>query len=312
MAPGTPPTFSVVVETDNLAALDLDELRRCLDTLNRQGALLREADRVVVADGGVVPDSVLQELTRRYPWLTILRADAGSSYIALKSEGVRQCPSDVIVFCDSDVQYEPGWLAALIEGFQKRPESDVIAGETTTRISGPYSLAVALTFNFPRFTGESELAPSATYWANNLAARRTTLERTPLPDPSGLFRAQSAVHVNRILAEGGVILRQPAARGWHAVLPPRKILRRYFALGRDAGAIRRITTAESGRPYLGTMAPDPPNSGVIGRLSSRLRQVARSQPSSLAWLPLSLPILALLGIAYVCGRVSYGRVPVHS
>jgi len=296
-------SFSVVVETDNLATVDLDELRGCLDTLDRQGELLRKADGVFVADGGMVPESLLQELKRRYPWLSILHADAGASYIELKLAGALETNSDVIVFCDGDVKYEPGWLAALLEGFQKRPDADLIAGETTTPISGPYSLAFALTFNFPRLTGEKELSPSATYWANNVAAKRATLERIPLPDPSELFRGQNLVHTNRILANSGVILRQPLARAWHAVLPPSEIVQRYFKLGRDAAAIRKITAKDTGTPYLGAMAPDQPGTGVIDRIIGRFGQVFRTQPSAFLWLPFALPVLVAMGTAYICGRL---------
>jgi GT2 family glycosyltransferase len=302
----TPPptTFSIVIETDNLALVDLDELRACLATLDRQGAVLHQADGIFVADGGTVPTALLQELTSRYPWLTILRADAGASYVALKMAGTLETHSDLIIFCDGDVQYEPGWLAALLQGFAERPDADVIAGETTTPVSGPYTLAFALSFNFPRFSGESRLAASPTYWANNVAAKRTTLERIPLPDEPNVFRGQNLLHASRVLAHSGVILRQPLARAWHAVLPPSEIVGRYFALGRDAARLRTITTNESGRPHLGAMAPDRSGTGVMGRLIDRLGQLVRSQPSALVWLPLALPALAIMGAAYLAGRAT--------
>lgn len=302
----TPPptTFSIVIETDNLAVIDPDELRACLSTLDRQGEVLRRADGVFVADGGTVPAALLHELTSRYPWLTIVRADAGTSYNALKLAGALETQSDIVVFCDSDVQYEAGWLAALLQAFHERPDADVIAGETTTPVRGPYTLAFALSFNFPRFSGESRLAASTTYWANNVAARRTTLTRLPLPDEPTMFRGQNLLHANRILAQAGVILRQPVARAWHSVLPPSEIMQRYYTLGRDAAMIRAITTQESGRPHLGAMAPDRSGTGVVGRLIDRLGQLKRSQPSALLWLPLALPALAIMGAAYLAGRFS--------
>ena len=264
---------------------------------------LGDADGVFVADGGVVPDRMLESLQARYPWLTIVRAEAAASYIELKLAGALKTNSEVIVFCDGDIRYEAGWLAALLDGFRERPDADLIAGETTTPITGPYSLAFALTFNFPRFTGESELAATTTYWANNLAARRALMARIPLPDPAELYRGQNLVHTARILREAGVILRQPKARGWHAVVPPSEIIQRYYMLGRDAACIRTITARESGRPYLGAMAPDLPGQGVFGRVVGRLRQIAHTQPASLFFLPLSLPILTVMGGAYVLGRM---------
>jgi len=45
------PTFSIVIETDNLAIVDLDELFRCLDSLAAQGDRLHRAEGVFLADG---------------------------------------------------------------------------------------------------------------------------------------------------------------------------------------------------------------------------------------------------------------------
>lgn len=298
------PTFSIVIETDNLAVVDFDELLACLESLANQGEILSQADGVFVADGGVAPDRILDELGAHYPWLTIVHADAGASYIELKLLGALKTDSEVIVFCDGDVRYEPGWLAALLDGFRQRPDANLIAGETTTPITGPYSLAFALTFNFPRLTGESVLAPTSTYWANNVAARRGTLARIPLPDPAQLYRGQNLVHMARILRESGVILRQPRARGWHAVVPPSEIIRRYYLLGRDAASIRAITAREYGRPYLGAMSPDRSGHGIFGRVAGRLRQIARTQPASLLLLPLALPFLCVMGATYLAGRAS--------
>jgi hypothetical protein len=238
--------------------------------------------------------------------VTILRADAGASYVELKLAGALETSSEVIVFCDGDVRYEPGWLESLLDGFRLRPDADIIAGETTTPITGPYSLAYALTFNFPRLTNETELAPSTTYWANNCAARRTTMAGIPLPDPAELYRGQNLVHTMRLLRNSAVILRQPRAKGWHAVIPATEVVQRYFRLGRDAASVRSITALESGAAYLGAMAPD--RAGAVGRVAGRLRQVAQTQPAWLLLLPLALPVMIVTGLAYVAGRLSARRM----
>lgn len=297
------PSFSIVVETDNLAIINLQELFRCLDSIASQGELLRRADGVFVADGGVVPEPVLLKLRHRYPWITIVHATDGASYINLKLVGASETGSDVIVFCDGDIAYEPGWLEALLDGFCEHPEADLIAGETSTPISGAYSLAFAMTFNFPRFTGDAMLEPTTTYWANNLAARRSSLLRVPLPDPAELYRGQNLVHTARLLRHAGVILRQPRARGWHAVVPPAKVIQRYYQLGKDAASVRAITSHEGGKAHLGAMAPDRPGHSVVGRVVGRFRQISRSQPAALADLPLAVPILIGMGLAYLTGRI---------
>lgn len=296
------PSFSIVIETDNLSVVELNRLDQCLDSLAQQGDVLAKADGVFIADGGVVPDTVLERLRSKHPWLTIVRADAGASYVRLKIAGAQKTVSDLIVFCDGDVRYETGWLEALLDGFRLHPEADIIAGETTTPITGVYSLAFALTFNFPRFSGDRELKPSTTYWGNNFAVRRHTLARMPLPDAESLFRGQFLVHTMRLLRESAVVLRQPKARGWHTVIPPSEVIQRYFKLGRDAAAVRHISSTESGSAYLGAMEPDRPGVGVLGRVSGRLAQLARTQPLWLLALPLTIPTVAVMGTAYLAGR----------
>jgi hypothetical protein len=230
--------------------------------------------------------------------------------VELKLAGALETASDVSVFCDGDVRSELGWLAALLDGFRVRPDADIIAGETTTPITGPYSLAFALTFNFPRLTNETELVPSTTYWANNCAARRTTMSEIPLPDPVEVYRGQNLVHTMRLLRSSAVIFRQPGAKGWHAVIPPSEVIRRYFRLGCDAAWLRSITARESGAAYLGAMAPDCSGSGVIGRVAGRPRQVARSQSGFLLLLPVALPVMTAMGLAYLAGRLWHGTMAV--
>lgn len=298
------PTFSVVIETDNLELADLSALRECLDSLGGQGPAIRRARGVFLVNGGQVCGEATEALRRDYPWLTIVRAEPETLYIGLKARGAALSDSDIVVFCDADIRYEPGWLQALLSVFQDRPEAQIVGGETTTPIRGPYSLALALTFVFPRFTGETDLAPSPTYWANNVAMRRSVLEGFPIPDPAVLYRGQNLLHSLALTGSGLTIWRQPRARAQHIVLAPRTILRRYRALGRDSASVARITREGTGRAVLAAMAPDESGDHRFRKLIGRLRQVARTNPLHLAWLPIALPVIGLLGICYFAGRLS--------
>ncbi len=304
---GQMPGFSIVIETDNVAFVSLDELFACLDSLAGQGPLLREADGVYLADAGVVPPAVLDAITQRYPFISLLPSVAGTGYIALKQQGAAAVGSDVVVFCDGDVVYEPGWLESLLRTLAEHPGADVVAGETTTPITGPFSLAVALTFNFPRYSRDDDPSATTAYWANNVAMRRRTLERFPIPDPATVFRGQCRLHARDIVHGGGTILRQPRARGLHAVIPPAEILERYRRLGSDAAAIRRLGRVGQGDPYLPVMWPDREGAGPGAKLLGRVRQVARTRAADLLWLPLAVPIVALLGGAYLIGRATATR-----
>jgi glycosyltransferase involved in cell wall biosynthesis len=296
------PSFSVVVETDNLELTDLGALRECLDSLRDQQPAIAQARGVFLVNGGQVGDPVAETLGRDYPWLTIVRATPGTLYVGLKAQGVGLSDSDVIIFCDADIRYDPGWLDALLSAFVERPDAQIVGGETTTPIHGPYSLAFALTFVFPRFTGETALAPSPVYWANNVAIRRAAVERFPIPDPAALYRGQNILHSLALIGGGLTIWRQPRARAQHIVLSPKTIVRRYLTLGRDSASVARLTREASGAPFLAAMAPDESGSRRLRKLIGRVRQVARARPLHVALLPLALPIVGALAGCYLVGR----------
>jgi len=300
-------TFSIVIETDNLEFADLGALRACLESLGDQPAALQSAAGVFLVDGGELPDEAFAAFRRDYPWLTIVRADPGTDYIALKARGASLSTSDVVVFCDSDVRYEPGWLDALLSGFRQQPEAQIVGGETTTPIRGPYSLAVALTFNFPRFSGERALVPCPMYWANNVAIRRSLIEQAPIPDPPALYRGQNLVHGAELVRRGLTIWRQPTARAVHIVVPPAEIARRYLILGRDAATLARLKRNRSGGSPLAAMPPDRSAHGQFAKLVARARQVIRANPRHGALLPLAAPIVAFLVACYFAGKL----LPVH-
>ena len=297
-------TFSIVIETDNLHLADLAALRMCLESLGRQGPTLNRAKGVFLVDAGEVADENFAPLRRDYPWLTVIRVEPKTTYVGLKGRGASSSDSDLIIFCDADLQYEAGWLDALLAGFAEQPDAQIVAGETTTPIRGPYSLAFALTFNFPRYTGETRLAPSSTYWANNVAMRRGLVESLPIPDPAALYRGQNIVHALALVEHGMTIWRQPRARAEHIVIAPSAIRERYLTLGRDATGVRGLTRGGSGRPYLAAMAPDKDGGNPLRKLAGRLRQVAREKPVLLAMLPLAAPIVALFGYWYLVGKRS--------
>jgi hypothetical protein len=306
--PHAHPSFSIVIETDNTEVSGIDDLGTCLDSLALQQPLLSSARGIFLVNSGTLPPSAGGELARRYPWLTLVRAPSDTRYIGMKLKGAELTDSEVIVFFDGDLRCEPGWLEALLDVFSTHKDAQIVAGETSTPIRGPYGLAVALTFVFPRFTGEVELAPSPTYWANNVAVRRSLLERLTIPDSHPLYRGQNLLHSLALQREKLCIWRQPRARAWHDVLPPSDIVWRYLVLGRDASYVNRLTREGSGRPYLAAMAPDLGGGNPIRKLLGRVRQVVRANPLNAMMLPLALPIAGALGLCYLVGRARAGAV----
>ena len=296
-------TFSLVIETDNLEIADLAALRDCLESLAAQQPTLQRAIGVFLVDGGELPDHAFATFRHDFPWLTILRVDPGTTYVGLKARGANLSDSDIVILCDSDVRYEPGWLDALLSGFRQRPDAHIVGGETTTPIRGPYSLAFALTFNFPRFSGDTSLAPCPMYWANNVAIRRSLIAQAPIPDPAVLYRGQNLVHGLELTRRGLTIWRQPTARAVHIVIPLAEVARRYVILGRDAASLARLTRDQSGQRSLVAMPPDRPEDSQIGKLFGRISQVVRANPRHAALLPFAAPIVVFLVACYFAGKL---------
>lgn len=303
------PTFSVLVEAENLSTTEIGKLHDCLDTLAAQGDSLKATDAVLLIDSGQLTAATREELSRRYPWLTIRRVDSAVSYGGMKGRSSGLVKSDIVVLSDSDCRYQPDWLRQILAPFQGHPDVHIVGGETTTPIHGPYSLAIALTFVFPRFSGGQEIAPSRTYWANNVAVRRVLLENMPVPDPKQLYRGQNIVHSQAAAAAGYTIWRQPRARALHALPLPAEYSRRYFRMGRDSVNIARLARDKSGQSYRGDMEPDCQTGGRFHKLAGRLRLIRTQDPHSLWYLPLALPVLLLGAVCYYAGRLSASLSP---
>ena len=184
-------SFAVVIESANLSMAGLQSLWKCLNSLAEQELPIQNAKEVALMVAGELPAGTREKLHETFPWLTIQQLKEGTDYTRMKVFGAQAVTSDIVVFCDSDCWYEPGWLKHLLQSFQEREDIQLVAGETSTLISGPYSLAIALTYVFPRFSGETQLAPSAIYWANNVAIRRSLLSALPLPVHLPLFLRSS-------------------------------------------------------------------------------------------------------------------------
>jgi GT2 family glycosyltransferase len=302
--PPASPTFSILVEAENLSTGEIGNLHACLDSLAAQGDSLKAADAVLLIDSGQLTADTRTQLRNRYPWLTIRPLQSSASYGGMKNRSAQLVTSEVVLLCDSDCRYEPGWLQQILAPFREQSDVEIVSGETTTPIDGPYSLAIALTFVFPRFSGDQAIAPSRTYWANNVAVRRVLLERMPVPDPPQLYRGQNIVHSQGASAAGFTIWRQPRARALHALPMRSEFPRRYYRMGRDSVNIARLARGASGEPYRGDMEPDCQTGGRFEKLAARFRLIRAENPRWLPYLSLALPVMLAGAACYHAGRLT--------
>jgi GT2 family glycosyltransferase len=309
------PTFSLILETENLSVADLDGLTLCLQSLAAQDYPVEQAREVLVGDSGDVPQEMLNELREGYPWITFFKIDPEAGYYRAKMDGLARATGDVIVFCDSDCIYERDWLSSLLSPFARDPRVEVVAGETTTPADGLYGVALAVTYLFPRFTRRKELYPSSGYHCNNVAFRRELLEREPIPAKLPLFRGNCVVHARRLRRQGTTIWKQPAARATHAL--PEGITHffwRYLLLGHDALAIANLSSSGvegkrgKARHLLAALMV------VLGKIKEAAQKswaVLREEPRRAVQFVIALPItlgallLFLVGLVIALVRPSY-------
>jgi cellulose synthase/poly-beta-1,6-N-acetylglucosamine synthase-like glycosyltransferase len=311
-------SFSIVVETENLAQANVAELLTAMDCLAGQGAEV--AQEVLLIDSGDVPESVKRTLLDRYDWLTICQAPPGISYYGAKMLGAERSTGEILVFYDSDCLYEPGWLDVMRRSFDD-PAVQVVAGETRTRGIGVYGTAMALAYIFPQYSGDDlrsvgdhrGLQRGSQYYLNNVAFRREFLLTQPIPVDLPLYRGNCVVHAKQLVRDGVVIWRQPAARATHA--PPngwRHFYQRFLLIGYDyywQGRVLREFGLDSAA--VGQERDDPTRSGWASKLKvldDRVGKLIRSNPWHLLFMPLAIPVIAVaVGLIVVGYQITVRR-----
>lgn len=237
---------SIVTEWENVLLAEEERCVHMLRQLRLQAlASSRSIEILVVFNPRQVTGIVVDEAVRRY---LLPPDDSGRvipcriepapnlHYYQLKNFGAELALGKIIVFLDSDVIPEEGWLQAITQPFFDHPEISVLAGHTYLDPNGLLGRAFALGWYFPLRSHSSKLVSGTTYFfANNVAFRRHMLEKYPFPEmPEGKTRGACAMLTRILRGERTVIWSNAAAQTSHP--PPNgfsHFLIRGFAQGRD-------------------------------------------------------------------------------
>ena len=303
------PTFSLIVETENLANADIKGLAKSLASLANQEVSPTQAKEVFLLDSGDTPPALLKQLKQDYPWITVYPVPEEVNYYQAKMLGAKAATGEVIVYGDSDCIYETTWLNNLLTTFNHNPYLKVVAGKTMTRGVGIYGTAMALAYIFPPFSGETQLRETQQYFLNNVAFRRAFLLQHPIPTQLPLYRGNCVMHARQIRAEGETIYRQPLARATHA--PPSGLnhfLWRFLLIGHDLYCqkqllsqtdekleelelkVKRIESMETPGNY------NPGKSSFVDKLQvfrSRVGKMVANEPRHLMFLPFAIPVVII-------------------
>lgn len=320
------PSFSIVLETENLANANLKGLVKSIKALANQDPPPTCANEVLLIDSGDTPTGLLEQLCQQYPWIQVHYAPVGTSYYKAKMLGAGLATGEIIVYYDSDCLYEPNWLRTILSSFGQGPnhpaaaqtssleakprtqsvEVHIVAGETTTRGVGPYSTAMALTYIFPQYSKQKQLTPSHQYFLNNVAFRRQFLLQHPIPTELPLYRGHCVIHAHDLRAKGFTIWRQPRARANHA--PPNGLWHffwRFLLIGHDYYWQNRLLkgSGKLASQPTPTSLSDPTLSGMNGKLQifyDRIHKMLVNEPLHAIFLPLAIPtMIASVLLIYV-------------
>jgi hypothetical protein len=169
---------------------------------------------------------------------------SGLHYYDLKNEGAKASGKDIIVFCDSDVIPEPGWLSLITGPLFDDDGPVAVAGASYVKPDGLIGAAFAAGWFFPLPSDVKDAGDTSTFFANNVAfARSKFVERQFSKMPDGVTRGACVKLAQTIVQSGGRITFQPKAVVWHA--PPNGIghmVIRALAQGRDHFFIAGATT----------------------------------------------------------------------
>lgn len=135
MTPGmTAPDITIILCTLNRAAILADTLA----SFARMRKSARRAASVLLVDNGSTDTTaaVLHDFAAREPGVRLLLEPRRGLSLA-RNLGLAHVETPLVAFVDDDVDFEDGWLDAVVDSFHQQPEMDALGGRTDPRFPGP-------------------------------------------------------------------------------------------------------------------------------------------------------------------------------
>jgi hypothetical protein len=231
------PRLSLIVEWDNIRYYEIERatvmLRRVLAQLAELG---QPAEILLVFDACAIDEARVKEvaegLAQRSRGSVDVQtiATAGLRYYQLKNEGARRSRGDILLFVDSDVIPEEGWLTTLLGSFHD-PAVQVVMASPYVEADTLYGKTFALAWYFPSRPPDNSLSPTHHSFVNSIAFLRETFYRCPFPEDRGLYIGQCRDFTETLRRIGIDVYMNPGARVRH---PPPTFLRSAIINGHDA------------------------------------------------------------------------------
>lgn len=221
---GMTSTIAVIVEWENALLSDVDRAREMLRRVGAQAVSAARAsnarlDLMLIYDSETidvrVPQTVLAECVDAATWpgRISVHAAPGLHYYDQKNFGVQQTDADVVVFIDSDVVPDDGWLSSLLEAMRD-PQVGVVSGETYLATDTYYDRLMAAFWLFDTKKPAGPVYEAKNFYANNVAFRADILRRFPFPG-ADTYRGQCATLAKTLRTNGIKLYRAGSAMVSH-------------------------------------------------------------------------------------------------
>ena len=158
-------------------------------------------------------------------------ASPGLGYYEQKNLGAREAQGSIVVFLDSDVIPEAGWLSKLLSSFND-PAVNVVCGNCFLAAEDVVSKSLALAWFFPLRETSDALMPRDSFFANNVAFRRDVAIAHPFVPLEGTSRGACRMLARRLTADRVGLFINTGARVSH---PAPNGLRHLVARGATQG-----------------------------------------------------------------------------
>jgi glucosyl-dolichyl phosphate glucuronosyltransferase len=211
---------SVIVPTRNRAK----QLQACLASLTRQTALADSFEVIVIDNGSNDETSAVARAFDGPLQLRLVHESEPGLHVG-RHAGARMARSDVLMFCDDDIEADPGWVEAVVRRFAE-PDVALVGGNDRPAFSQAPPPWLALWWAQPMAHGRALAALSvldfgsgafdidpAWVWGCNFSVHRAALNAARGFHPDGMptdrlrWRGDGEMHVGRVVR----------AHGWRTV-----------------------------------------------------------------------------------------------
>lgn len=215
---------ALIVEWDNARLSEVDRAREMLVRVGEQVAEVARStnatfDLLLIYDPEEVPRETPETVVRnsldaaRWPGRIDLVEVHGLAYYDQKNYGVQQTDADVILFVDSDVIPDEGWLPRLMDAM-KDPKVQVVSGETYLTTESFIDRVFAGFWLFETKKPSTGLYEARNFYANNVAIRGDLIRANPFPTMES-YRGQCAALARSLKSKGVTLFRDGRARVSH-------------------------------------------------------------------------------------------------